>query len=175
MKKSFYKVDPYKLNKNTFDLIGNKWFLLTAGNLLQFNIMTASWGGMGILWNKPVVFVFVRPTRFTYSFMNSQKQFSLCFFTEEHREILNFCGSNSGKDVDKIKATGLTPIESEAGTVYFAQSELVINCEKLYHNDLDPKNFTDQEINKSYPLKDYHRMFIGEIISCCRKSPSGSD
>lgn len=162
-------VSPKEINENPFSLIGDKWFLLSAGNINLFNTMTASWGGMGILWNKPVVFCFVRPQRFTYKFMEDSDIFTMSFFDENQRDALNLCGKVSGRDVDKIKATGLAPFESPEGSIFYEQSILMLECRKLYFSDLIPEQFMVESIHKNYPSKDYHRMYIGEIISCFKK------
>jgi len=165
----FRKTDPFSLPENAFNLIGKKWFLLSAGSPSGFNVMTASWGGMGVLWNKPVVFVFVRPTRHTFGFMEQSGIFTLSFLDEQYRKILNYCGSKSGRDVDKIARTGLVPIPSERGSIYYEQASLVMECRKLYSEDIHPQKFIDPAIEKNYPLKDYHRMYVGEIINCLEK------
>ena len=88
------KTDLAHLEKEgVFQLIGREWMLITAGTPENFNTMTASWGGLGWLWNKPVAFVFVRPERHTYGFIEAQEQHTLSFLGEEHRDILNFCGT----------------------------------------------------------------------------------
>ncbi|MEI8049221.1 MAG: flavin reductase [Bacteroidota bacterium] len=162
----FQKIEPQDINQNPFKLIDDDWFLLSAGNLETFNTMTASWGGMGVLWNKPVVFCFVRPQRYTYKFMESNELFTMSFFSESHREALNLCGKASGRQTDKMKATGLKPIESPGGSVFYEQARLMLECRKLYFSDIDPAHFLLDKINANYPKKDYHRMYIGEIISC---------
>jgi flavin reductase (DIM6/NTAB) family NADH-FMN oxidoreductase RutF len=164
--KDLLKIEPQQINQNPFKLIDDDWFLLSAGNLHAFNTMTASWGGMGVLWNKPVVFCFVRPQRYTYKFMELNEFFTMSFFDESHRETLNFCGKASGRQADKIKATGLKPFESPAGSIFYKQSKLMLECRKLYFSDIIPENFLVETINKNYPKKDYHRMYIGEITSC---------
>ncbi len=164
--RDFQKIDPKEINQNPLTLIDDDWFLLSAGNLDSFNTMTASWGGIGILWNKPVVFCFVRPQRYTYKFMESNELFTVSFFEEVHRDALNLCGKISGRQTDKIKATGLRPIESPAGSIFFEQSKLMLECRKLYFSDIAPEHFLVDKINGNYPKKDYHRMYIGEIISC---------
>ena len=58
-----------ELTDNLFQTIGKEWMLVTAGTPEKFNTMTASWGGTGWLWNKPVAFVFIRPERYTYEFI----------------------------------------------------------------------------------------------------------
>jgi len=157
------------IRDNPFHLIGSVWMLVTAGAMKSFNTMTASWGGLGVLWNKQVCYVFIRPTRYTYEFMERDGSFSLSFFEEDQREALNFCGSHSGRDVDKIKQTGLTPVQDPSGAVYFNEARLVLICKKMYYQDINPSNFIDTMIDKNYPDKDYHRMYVGEIIAAYRK------
>jgi len=162
----FRKIEPKDINNNPFTLIDDDWFLLTAGKLNGFNTMTASWGGMGVLWNKPVVFCFVRPQRYTFKFMESNEFFTMSFFDEKYRDALNLCGTKSGRQTDKIKSTGLKPIESPKGSIFYEQAELMIECRKLYFSDVIPEHFQVEGIHANYPKKDYHRMYIGEITSC---------
>jgi flavin reductase (DIM6/NTAB) family NADH-FMN oxidoreductase RutF len=169
MKGEFKSIDPADLTGNPFDLVGEKWMLISAGNKKAFNTMTASWGGMGVLWAKKVCFCVVRPGRHTYRFIESADLFTLSFFDESFRGALTFCGSHSGRDVDKVKETGLTPIFAN-GSVYFAEARLVFVCKKVYFQDIDPANFLDPSMDKAfYPNKDYHRMYVGEIKTCLVK------
>ncbi len=96
------KVDVKSLKLNPFTAIGEDWLLLTAGNKDNANTMTASWGGMGVLWGKNVVTVYVRPQRFTYQFMENSDYFTVAFFDESWRGALKLCGSKSGREVDKV-------------------------------------------------------------------------
>jgi flavin reductase (DIM6/NTAB) family NADH-FMN oxidoreductase RutF len=164
--KNFEKFDVEKLKDNPFRLLNDDWMLITAGTENSFNTMTASWGGVGILWNKQVAFCFVRPTRHTYQFMEKNDYFTLTFYNEEYRDILNFCGKKSGRDTDKIKETGLIPLTSPNNSIYFEQARLVFECRKIYSDDIKPEFFRDEKIHNAYPLKDYHRMYIGEITNC---------
>ncbi|MCD6578127.1 flavin reductase [bacterium] len=164
----FEIIKPKKIKENVFDLIGNKWMLITAGNKENFNTMTASWGGFGRLWNKNVATIYVRPTRYTYRFLEEEPSFTLSFFQKEHKDILKFCGSHSGRDHNKIKETGLTPLFIQDNLVGFKESYLIISCKKIYFDDLDPKNFLDKRINNEYE-NDYHRIYIGEILNCYLK------
>ena len=109
------------LSENFFEVIGKEWMLVTAGSKEHFNTMTASWGGIGWLWNKPVVFVFIRSERYTYEFMEENEYFTLSFLGKENRSIYNLCGSKSGREVDKVKETGLNPIVTERGNILFEQ------------------------------------------------------
>jgi flavin reductase (DIM6/NTAB) family NADH-FMN oxidoreductase RutF len=137
--------------------------LITSGHEGDFNTMTASWGGMGVLWNTNVCFAFVRPSRYTYELIEREKYFSLSFFGEGNRRILQFCGAHSGRDTDKIAETGLTPI-FDAQAPYFDECRMSLICRKMYFQDLDPANFLDPTISANYKQGDYHRMYVGEII-----------
>jgi flavin reductase (DIM6/NTAB) family NADH-FMN oxidoreductase RutF len=159
----FKDIKPEQLTDNPFKLIGKDWMLITAGTPEKFNTMTASWGGLGVLWERKVAFCFIRPTRFTYEFVEESENFTLSFFEEQHRKAMAFIGSHSGRDTDKIKETGLTPVK-EGGFVYFNEARLVLACRKLYFQDISPDRFLDPTINDMYPQKDYHRMYVGEIV-----------
>ncbi len=152
------------LNGNVFKIIGSDWMLITAGTPDSWNTMTASWGGLGVLWGKNVSFCFVRESRFTYEFMNSHELFTLSFFDEKYREALDYCGSHSGRDVEKAVETKLTPAPVD-GSVSFEQARLVMVCKKLYFQDIDPTNFVDPQIQSHYENEDYHRMYVGEIVA----------
>jgi len=159
-------IDPRLVADNAFKLIADDWMLITAGDIRSFNTMTASWGAMGELWHKKVCICFVRPTRYTHEFMEKSDKFSLSFFDEKYRAALDFCGKVSGRTINKAQQAGLTPIESEEGGVYFSQARLVFVCRKIYADYLDPALFLAPEIDRNYPAKDYHRMYIGEILHC---------
>ena len=166
MEENFNEISVENIKDNVFNLIDKDWMLITAGTIDDFNAMTASWGSLGILWHKPVAFCFVRPNRHTYGFMEKNEYFTLSFYPEKHRKILEFCGTKSGRNVDKIKETGLLPVKGVTGAVYFDQARLVLECRKIYYQDLDPQKFLDSEIHKNYPINDYHRMYIGEVLRC---------
>ncbi len=161
----FRTIDPEQLTDNPFRLIGKEWMLITAGTPEKFNMMTASWGGMGILWGRPVAFCVVRPQRYTFPLIERSSVYSLTFFDAAHRDALDFCGSHSGRDVDKVTATGLTPIVGDSGAVYFDEARLVIECRKLYAQDLQEAGFVDPQIvDRNYPTRDFHRMYVGEVV-----------
>jgi flavin reductase (DIM6/NTAB) family NADH-FMN oxidoreductase RutF len=154
--------------------IGQDWMLISAGDAAldgtgDWNTMTASWGGLGVLWGQDVAFIFIRPSRRTFEFANNSRLFSLSFFDESRRDALNFIGAHSGRDFDKAAETGLQPLLFDgkaAGAVGFKEAESVIVCRKLYTHDLDREKFLDVPlIEKAYNGKDYHRMFIGEILT----------
>jgi flavin reductase (DIM6/NTAB) family NADH-FMN oxidoreductase RutF len=166
MKRHLIPVD--ELQIRNFHSWGGRWFLLTAGKNKPglFNPMTVSWGSLGMLWDKPFAMVVVRPTRHTRSFMDSADSFTLCAFPEKHRSALTLCGSKSGRDLDKIKAAGITPIGmSRIEAPGFDEAEFILECRKMYFHDFDPTHFLRTEIHEVYPDKDYHRMYFGEILA----------
>lgn len=165
---NFKEIDPQNISDNPFKLIGKDWMLITAGTPESFNSMTASWGGLGFLWEKNICFCLVRPVRHTYNFMEKAENFTLSFFEEKHRDILKFCGSRSGRDVNKVAETGLTPVTGD-GTIYFSEARLVLECRKIYFQDIDPRHFLSKDIEGFYPQKDYHRIYLGEIKRCLVK------
>ena len=167
-KTMFQQIQPKELTDNCFQLFYKDWTLIAAGTPDKYNMMTASWGGLGNLWNKRVAFTFIRPSRYTYEFAEASDVFTLNFFDEKYRSMLNLCGSKSGRDIDKMKKTGLTPTEDH-GSIYFEEARLVMVCKKIYYQDLLPEHFLDGSIASHYSGTDYHRMYIGEIISVYKK------
>ena len=164
---NFIKTDPKRLDGNFFSMMDDDWMLITAGDKESFNTMTASWGTAGILWNKPVAICFVRPQRYTFSFIEKSNFYTLCFFSEKERHILEYCGNLSGRDTNKIRDTGLIPIFTENGAIYYKQARLVFECRKLYSARLEEDNFIVKKIiSNNYPIKDFHKFYIGEIIRC---------
>ena len=157
------QIEINEFSENPFKLIGSDWMLITAKKGDKTNMMTASWGGVGILWNKPVATIYVRPQRYTKEFIDNEEYFSLCVLPEEYRQILNYCGTKSGRDEDKIAETKLTIDESGKAPI-FKESRLVLICKKLYAQDLTEQSFIDKSlVEKNYKAKDFHTMYIAEI------------
>jgi len=162
---NFKEIKPEHLSDNPFKLIGKDWMLITGGTPDKFNTMTASWGGLGVLWERKVAFCFIRPTRYTFEFVERSENFTLSFFTEHYRKAMTFIGTHTGRDTDKMKETGLTPVKAD-GNVYYREARLVLVCRKLYAQDIRPDRFLDPTISDMYPQRDYHRMYVGEIVQC---------
>ena len=153
-----------ELNMNPFTMIGKEWLLITAGNKEKVKTMTASWGGLGVIWNKKVATIYIRPQRYTKEFLDREDTFSITVYDETFRAALNICGSLSGRDEDKIKKSQLTTAFID-GTPYFEQAKLVLICKKLYHSELKSENIDAHEvIDPCYPQKDFHTMYIAEIV-----------
>lgn len=167
----FIKINPEDIADNPFKLIGKDWGLVTAGTRDDFNTMTISWGGVGIMWNKPVAYTFIRPQRHTFGYLEKSSCFSISFFDEEYRKALTFCGTKSGRDYDKPAETGLTPAFTDDGVPYFEQARLVFVCKKLYAQDMNEESVVDSDlVMKSYNGDDWHRMFVSEIVEVLNKA-----
>ncbi len=148
----FKELEPGNLKENPFKLINDDWMLITAGNKDDYNTMTASWGGgLGIMWHKNVASIVVRPTRYTFDFIEKNDYFTLSFFEEEYKDALTLCGTKSGRDCDKVKEAGLTPIFDDNG-IYFSEAKIVMVCKKLYWQDFTPDNFI-ADLAEFYPKK----------------------
>ena len=165
MERKFQTIEPAEMDDNVFTSIGEQWMLITAGGHPDFNTMTASWGGWGHLWNRDVAFIFVRPQRYTFGYTEDNETFTLSFFEAEYRDALQYCGTHSGRNVDKVEQTGLTPAVGKTGAVYFEEARLVLECRKLYAQDLNASSFIDTDIREDvYAADDFHRMYVGEIV-----------
>lgn len=178
----FVRISPTDIAENNIKLIGKDWMLVTSaddcGDLVcgnDYNTMTASWGGTGFLWNKPVAFVFIRPQRHTYSFTERNRRLTLSFFDEKYRSALAFCGRNSGRDYDKAKECGLTPLSDKndnGRAVWFDEAKLVLKTKLLYSDMIVPEGIIDSYVLESYPEKDFHKMYICEIEEVLGKAES---
>lgn len=166
---AFASIDPKTVDVNFFKAIDKDWMLITAGSEEKLNTMTASWGGTGILWNKNVSYAFIRESRYTREFVDGNDYFSLSFFGGNMKKELGFCGRNSGRDVDKIKETGLTVVSDEAAP-YFEQAELVLVCKKLYCQKMDKESLIDKSLaDQFYSDNDWHYFYVGEIVKMLKK------
>ncbi len=160
----FLEIDIRDVKKNLTKAISDEWMLISAGDEHQSNMMTASWGLTGELWFRDVAVCFIRPQRYTLEFVEKNDTFALSFFGTGEKQALSLCGSKSGREVDKIKETGLTPVYSD-GTVYYEQAKLVLICKKIAVSEVTPQNILDKTVlERCYPEKDYHKVFVGEIV-----------
>jgi len=166
--KEWSSLQPDELQENAFSLIGKEWLLITAKNGDKANTMTAAWGGIGILWGKPVAYIFIRPQRYTKEFVDASEHLSLSFLGDGYRQELGYLGKVSGRDEDKIAKSGLTLAEVD-GIPCFEEARLVLLGRKLYRQELKPECFVDREqIPKWYQEKDYHTMYVMEIEKVLR-------
>lgn len=159
---------PFEKNEYpVFDMFNNQWGLVTAGDLTAYNTCTIAWGSLGTIWGgpgkgRPIVTVYVNPARHTWNYLKENDTFTVEFFPPEYRQALAYLGSHSGRDEDKVKAAGLTPVAID-GTVTFAEAELTFVCRKIYQAPFVREGMAD-DINAIYTGWDPHWMFIGEIL-----------
>ena len=157
-----YPID--MLNMNPFTKIGKEWALISAGDKNKCNTMTVSWGGVGVLWGKNVATCYIRPQRYTKEFVDTRDTFTLSFYPAEKKDALSYLGKVSGRDEDKVKKVGFTPAFTN-GNAYFEEAELVLVCRKMSRTPLRPEQFLDETVDgRWYPNKDYHEMYIAEVI-----------
>ncbi|MEF9985747.1 MAG: DUF4468 domain-containing protein [Bacteroidales bacterium] len=161
----YKNIAPDKIPGNIIKLLSEDWMLITAGNSTKFNTMTASWGGLGVLYNKPIAICFINPTRYTYQIMETGDTYTLTFYTETYREALNYCGSVSGRDTDKIKGSGLTPITTPNGSKAFSQAWMIIECRKLVSQSISLDAINSAVEKEKRGLQPMHKMYIGEILN----------
>ena len=169
----FKEIKPEQISDNTIKLIGRDWMLVTACTKSfddndkiitgRPNTMTASWGGLGVLWNKPVATIYLRPQRYTKEIIDSTDTFSLSILSEKYKTALDYCGSHSGRNEDKFRQSKLD-VQYMNGTPWIKQARLVIFCRKLYAQPFDPNSFIEEKMLKqNYRNDDFHTMYIGEI------------
>lgn len=157
-----------EVKENLVKLIADDWALVSAGDKTDWNTMTISWGGVGELWGKDVVFAFIRPQRYTKEFMDKSDYFTVSFFDDQFKDALKICGTKSGRDCDKISMAGLTA-EYDGEAVFPAQARLVIKCRKIAVQKMDNSGFIDETIESNYKSGDYHFIYIGEIEKILEK------
>ncbi|MGL4990522.1 MAG: flavin reductase [Sarcina sp.] len=156
-------------NENVFKTIGSDWLLFTAEKDGKVNTMTASWGGLGIMWNKKVAYIFVRPQRYTKEFIDGSDRLSISVLPNRFRKELSYLGTVSGRDEDKIAKSNLT-IEKYEDVPYFEEARLVLVCKKLFAQAIEEESFIEKDlIDKWYPKKDFHIMYVVEIEKILEK------
>lgn len=161
---AFVEVSPKELEVNPFSKIGKQWMLVTAGTPDFFNTMTASWGGVGVMWGKPSATCYIRQSRYTKTFVDESEYFTLTVLKDGCRDALNLLGSKSGRDMDKMHESGLTPVMVE-GQPTFEEAKLVLICRKACKTFIGPDDMTAENVEKWYGDRDYHTMYIGEIVA----------
>lgn len=172
MENSFISIKPKDIKENPIKLFGDDWAVVAAGTKDDFNELTVSWGALGDAWwnNMPIAIIFVSATRYTQKYLEANETFSINIFPPEYRKATAYIGSHSGRDEDKIAATGLKVDFSENQTPLFPEARLIIECKKVYAHDLDRSKFSESLIG-SYSQKVFqgvipHTVYFGEIINC---------
>jgi len=150
-----------------FKTVGEQWMLIAACDKcrdgITYNAMTASWGGMGVMWNKNVFWCFIRPQRYTKEFVDNSDKITLSFFDSKYKDALVLCGRKSGRECNKIAEAGLT-VELQNDEVFFKEAEYTVVGRKLYVDTIKKDGFIDKTIvDKCYPDEDFHFVYVCEI------------
>ena len=165
----FKKCTSKNISTNLF-LINDKWMLVSAGNDSIFNTMTASWGGFGTGWNKPIAFMFIKDSRYTFEFLQKDSVYTLTFFDEKYKDTMKMLGGKSGRDSDKIKDSGLTPLIMPSGAPSFKEASMIIECRKLISQPIETSSIKSEEVLNFYNEESStHNIFFGEIIGVWKK------
>lgn len=167
------EVSPRDWKISPFELIGKEWMLIAAEKDGVVNAMTASWGGFGHMWRLNAAFIVIRPQRFTREFVDAADFFSLNFLGPGRRETLNYFGTVSGRDENKIAKSGLK-VESSGPAPYFAEAGAAVICRKIYAQPYDGRFFIDRAPEREcYPNKDYHTLYVGEVVRILARDGGG--
>jgi len=161
----YKQIAPDKIPGNIIKMLSEDWMLITAGDKDKFNMMTASWGGLGMLYGKPTMTCYINPMRYTYQLMEKNDTYTLTFYTEAYRDALQYCGTNSGRNADKVKGSGLSPITTPDGSQAFSEAWLIIECRKLVSQSITPEAISNEAVREEWSGKQLHKMYIGEIIN----------
>ena len=163
-------VDLKTLTPEIFRVFGTQNALLTAGDQNGCNTMTIGWCQLGRIWNQPVCTVYVRPERYTYQFMEAHDYFTVSILPEAERETMKLCGTQSGRDTDKVKACGLTVCHGAGDAPFFDEAEWVLVCKKIYVQDMDPACVVEgSRILPFYEGDGWHRIYTGQVVEAYRK------
>jgi flavin reductase (DIM6/NTAB) family NADH-FMN oxidoreductase RutF len=139
---------------------------LTVKEGKECNTMTIGWALIGYAWQKPVLMVLVRTSRHTFGFIEKAADFTVSVPTTDMRNALMFCGTKSGRDVDKYKACHLELANAQKViSPIIKTSAIHFECKIILKAPIDPK-WLDKECQALYPAKDYHTMYFGEILDC---------
>ena len=160
----FEKIRPEEMSGNPFEVRGKDWFLISAGSEQKLNMMTGGWGYLGVFCGKPSAVVLVRPSRYTYEFINDNDYFTVSFYGSEYRPQLSLLGSKSGRDIDKVAESKLTPAFAECGAPYFEEADLVLVCKKIFEKDLTEADVPEDDKKRFFPAGDYHKLYFTELI-----------
>ena len=154
---------------------GFEWFheaqLLAAGDREKSNAMTIGWGGIGTLWGRPALTVYVAEKRYTKEFMDNSLFFTVMSFEVADSKVLNYMGRYSGRDGDKAAALGLHTAYTANGTPYYTEATMVIECRIMYAAPFDPEGFKSdvpKNMYSNFPAG-IHSMYIGEVVNAWKK------
>ncbi|MFC1899567.1 flavin reductase family protein [Chloroflexota bacterium] len=161
------KIDYTDHLKETNMMLGHGGLLLASvdaqGNP---NAMTIGWGTVGIIWNRPVFVVLVRPSRYTHGLIEITGDFTVNVPTPELADKMSYFGTVSGRDEDKFKESGLTTIPgNNIKSPIVAECVIHYECMVVHKNDVIPDELVEGIRNSSYRKDDFHKIYFGEILA----------
>lgn len=159
------RVNYQEYAKETLEQL-RKGAFLTVKDYDRVNTMTIGWGNIGFIWNKPIFMVMVRFSRYTYDLLERAKEFTISIpINKDLKKELAYCGTNSGKDVDKFKECGLTLLEGQrVSTPVIENCDLHFECKVVYQQAMEPGLVEKSIKEKNYPNHDYHILYFGEVL-----------
>ncbi len=162
--KGYREVKASDIPGNFYELISKDWMLITSGNKEKFNMMTASWGTFGQLYGRPVMTCYILPSRYTYQLIEKNDTYTLTFYKSNYKKALQYCGNHSGRDENKVKGSGLTPISTPDGTMAFNEAWLIVECKKILTQSFTTDAVKDEKLKAQWEGKAMHKMYIGEVL-----------
>ena len=156
-----------KLDLDVFSAFADDWALVTAGTQGDYNTMTIGWGGLGTLWSRPAATVYVKRNRYTHAFLEKNDWFTVSFFPAEYKKALGYLGSHSGREGDKVAASGLTPVYLD-NAVTFQEASVTLLCRKIYSHDFDVSAVPADIQQSYYETEPPHTIYIGEVVDIIR-------
>lgn len=160
-----YPIDLLELNP--FTKLAEEWMIITSGNQEKVNGMTASWGGLGVLWGQNTAFIFVRENRYTKEFIDNGEYFSCSFFDKKFKNDLKYFGVVSGRVEDKFKTAGLN-VNFRDNIPFVDEGNFIVLCKKMAAVPITETHFLNPELKeKWYSGKEennFHTMYVGEIV-----------
>lgn len=162
--------------RDGFSENGFEWFhnaeILCAGSSQKSNAMTIGWGGIGTLWGRTALTVYVAEKRYTKEFLDKAQYFTVMAFDVENSRVLDYMGRKSGReDSDKAKTLGLHTAYTANGTPYYKEATMVIECKIMYAAPFDPQYFKSdvpKNMYSNFPAG-IHSMYIGEVVNAWKK------
>ncbi|WP_295935493.1 flavin reductase [uncultured Alistipes sp.] len=166
----FTQIDPTGIPADVFTLVGKDFTVLTGGTSEHYNSMVASWGGWGVLFNKPATWCFLRANRYTLELIRKHNTYTMSYFDDEYKVDIMPFGMKTGRDGDKMKDTKLTAVETPSGNMTFKEAKLIIECRLTEVTTVSPDDFRTEEgrsfVEGGYAeAKDYHKIVFGEITN----------
>jgi flavin reductase (DIM6/NTAB) family NADH-FMN oxidoreductase RutF len=160
------KVNPFKYVAETERLMREGGlFLVSAGVDGRPNAMTIGWGLVGTIWRRPFFLVAVRPSRYTYGLIEESGEFTVCLPAKGMAEALEFCGTKSGRDVEKFRELGLTAVKGlEVDAPYIAECPVHYECRVAYKTRVEPEMLAEELERECYPAGNYHALYFGHIL-----------